>query len=208
MKRISDNQKTFILILAGLALFEALSFAGYFNPSFTYLGALIILLGALALTLEDPFYGFLIIIVELLVGSQGYLFWLGEGSGRISLRIGLWFVVMAVWGIKELSSFIKNRRLSKQLKEFSYYKPLGLLIISIIIAALIGYFRSNDLALLLDEAKRWIFLITIIPLVITFKATSKQRLLLIALASAGLWIALKSFALLFIFSHEMPLTKT
>jgi len=205
MKALNKNQKYFLIIIASLVLTELFSFFAYeFRPLNYLIGGIIIIL-ALVLSFKDLFYGFLIIIIELLIGSQGYLFSIGTEPKRLSLRMGLWIVVMAVWFTKELVYFIKHKHLGKSIKDFPYLKPLLLLVASIVLAALIGYWHGNATSLIFTEGKRWIYLITIIPFYTLCASSEKRRWLIIALAAAGVWIAFKSFAMLFVFSHEMPL---
>ncbi len=205
MPSLTQNQKDIIGIVIVLALCELFSFFSYLYHPLGYAIAAAVILLAIIMSIKDLFYGFLILIIELLIGSQGYLFSMGEEPNRISLRIGLWAAVMGIWLIKELINIYKNRRLPYSIKIFPYLKPLGLLLLSIAIAALNGYLRGNDFAFIIDEGKRWVYLLFIVPFFTLCASSEKRRWLLVSLAAAGFWIAIKSFAMLFIFSHEMPL---
>ncbi len=205
MTTLTQNQKDIIGIVIILALCELFSFFSYLYHPLGYVIAAAIIILAIVMSVKDLFYGFLIIIIELLIGSQGYLFSIAEEPNRISLRIGLWTAVMVVWISKELIGIYKSKRLPYSIKIFPYLKPLGLLLISIAVAALIGYLRGNEMSFIIDEGKRWAYLIFIVPFFTLCASSEKRRWLLVSLAAAGFWIAIKSFGMLFIFSHEMPL---
>ncbi len=94
------NHKIFKYTLIFLIFLELLSFFGWLLPDFNTICFFIILLITLILSLEKLEYGVLILLAELFVGSKGYLFSLEAGETVISIRMGLFVVVMGVWLLK------------------------------------------------------------------------------------------------------------
>ena len=74
-----------------------LSFFAYFFPLFNKVAFFVILALTLVLTLEKLEYGIYILLAELFIGSKGYLFYFDAGGVSVSLRIGLFLIVMAAW---------------------------------------------------------------------------------------------------------------
>ena len=67
--------------------------------------ALLIGAGAFILSCKKISYGFYLLLIELLIGSKGYLFFLNLGDFKISLRIILFVAVLTAW----LFQMIKNK---------------------------------------------------------------------------------------------------
>lgn len=196
-----NQKKVFFLTLGILAAVEILSLVGYAVPAVTAISAGVVLLAAMILTIRNTAWGFIILLVELLVGSQGYLLYIDIGNDKLPLRIGLWIIVMAIWLVTA------RRDLQMHLKRFRYLWPLLLLILAISIGAINGYFQGNDVMLIITEAKRWVYLITIVPLLLIFEKSENRRYLWPTLMAAGAWIIIKTLLVLYIFSHDFGLTQ-
>ena len=94
------NKNLFKLTFIFLVFVELLSFFGWLLPEFGIVCFFVILLLTLILSLKNLEYGLYILFAELFIGSKGYLFSLEIGEALVSIRIGLFLIVMAV--------FIKN----------------------------------------------------------------------------------------------------
>jgi O-antigen ligase len=160
----------------------------------TSLSAAILLIFVLIIALKNPAYGLAILLAELIIGSQGYLLWLGEEESRLSLRIALWIVVMAVW-------FVRQKNLFAELKVWTYRRPFFSLVALLVLAALVGFMFNNETALIFTEAKRWLYLAALIPLSLVFKDKASRELLWPIIGAALLWIALKTLLTVYLFSH-------
>lgn len=198
-----NNKHFFFLTLGIIIICEIISWLGFFNSLIVNIFTSLIILATIFITLKKPVYGFLILTTELLIGSQGYLLWLGQTGHHLSLRIVLWIIVMAIWIIKEISEFIKTKKIPERFFYFSYYFPFLLLLISLIAAVIIGFINHNGISLIFIEAKRWLYIIAIIPLVILFKDEKDRHDLVIVGSAAVIWIAFKTLFLLYIFSHGL-----
>jgi hypothetical protein len=187
--------KTFKTTLLFLALIELLSFLGYYSPIVNKIGFFVILIIALVLALTKLEYGVYLLLAELFVGSKGYLFYFDYGGAIISLRIGLFLVIMGVW----LYNQLKNKSLSTKSVP-SYYWPIFL---AIAWGMLYGFLRGNSFNNIFFDANAWIYFLVIFPLYASIK-TSEQigNVLQIFLASL-VDIIFKSLFVLWIFSHEI-----
>lgn len=194
MNKLLRDNKIFLISLTAIILIEAASFAFFQNPLATSLSAAIVLIAVLIIALKNPAYGLIILLAELIIGSQGYLLWLGESENRLSLRIALWIVVMAVW-------FVRQKHLLAELKHWPYRWSFFSLVAMIVLAALIGFLFNNEPTLIFTEAKRWVYLAALIPLSLVFKDKATRELLWPVIGAALLWVALKTLLTVYIFSH-------
>lgn len=201
MKKVS-NKNIFIFTLAILLALEVISIWGFINHWIMYGAFLLVVIITFFVSLNNLAYGFIILLTELVVGSQGYLLSIGGIEHRLSLRIGLWIVVMSIWLVKDRHNIFKTKALKP------YYFGFSLLLIALVISYAIAYWSGNDLALIGLEGKRWVYLLTILPAVMVFKDRSIRQKLFIVLLAASLWLAFKTIVLLFIFSHDIGFKET
>lgn len=96
--------------LLALVLIELLSFFAYFFDIFNTIIFFLLLAITLVLCLKKLEYGLYIVLTELFIGSTGYLFSLDFEGFSISLRMGLFLVVMAAW----LLSVFKTKKVEFQ----------------------------------------------------------------------------------------------
>lgn len=205
MKKLT-NKNLFFLSLGIIILCEAVSFMGIAWPAVVNVFTALLIMGVLWLSLKQPAYGFLILLAELLIGSQGYLLWIGETGNHISLRIALWIVVMAIWVVKELTQFLRVKRLANHWSNFSFYFPFLFLLLILALAAVNGFLSNNDNNLIFIEAKRWLYIITLVPLIIVLKQADFRQEFSTVISAAALWLALKTLILLYIFSHGLEIS--
>ncbi len=187
------SKKLFWVSFVLIIISEALSFAGFYNQWITTIAASVVVIAALALSLKNTAFGFILLILELLIGSQGYLLYFNVFGERLSLRIALWIVVMGVWIARRKFESLKNQW------------PLLALCIVIALASLNGYLKGNDLSLIFDEGKRWFYILALFPLATVFKNKEERSYLFTAVTAGIGWICLKTLILLYIFSHGLEI---
>ena len=136
--------KNFKTVFLAIIIVELLSFWAqqFFWLNVAVFAAVVVL--ALVLSWIKLDYGFYLVLTELFIGSKGYLFYAEVDGFRLSLRIGLFLAVMAVWLIKACRDqhllFFRGSN-----RYLFYYLGLGLFVM---LAALNGGSeRSLDLAL-------------------------------------------------------------
>ena len=108
--------KRFRLIFLFIILAEIISFAGYLFPAINVSAFFVISLLTLILSLYRLEYGLAILLIELFIGSKGYLFYFASNGLTISLRIALWLIIISVWLGQTINSWIKNKKLEIKLK--------------------------------------------------------------------------------------------
>ncbi len=206
MNKIITSNFKFILI--ALLLIESFSFLGNY---FSFLGNyffIIVSLIVLFLTLKDIRYGLWIVLAELLIGSQGYLFSLNLAGTSISIRMSIWFIVLAVWSSKILTNFYKKPRGERtfpniKLFKSSYFSYLLILFFFVAWGGINGFINNNSLHEILFDINSWFYLALIFPLYeVAWKENFFKPLAEILLACA-IWISLKSLFILFVFSHNI-----
>ncbi len=205
---MSILNRQFRVALLLLILIEELSFLGYLAPAVnTFLFFSFVLL-ALILSVRRPEYALWLVLIELIIGSKGYLFFVDFGATRISIRLALWSIVMLAWLLTAALTAIREKKLTGDLRAFflslktkerRYWALLALLVVW---GAVNGYFISkNGLSGTFFDANAWIFFLLVFPAFpILRKRENLERFLPLALA-ALVWLACKTFFLSFIFSH-------
>ena len=193
------NWLYFLPILAALHL---LSFAAMTWPFLNTLGFVIIAGFALVLAIVDFRLAILLLFLELLVGSKGYLFSLPLGDFELSIRIALWLIIMSVWAIKFLGDFKKNWQDLKNVLWSRSGKYFLALLLACALSVVIGLV-NNKLSNLFFDANNWIFLLIALPLWTSFKTREDLDLLLKTFVIGVTWLAAETLILAYVFSHEL-----
>ena len=179
---------------AAIAALELLSLASHFWPGLNLLGFGLVLLTTLIVSLISLEWGILIVLAELFIGSQGYLFSLNLGGVSLSLRIGLFLVVLAVW----LTKKIKNRDGRLFRAPISYYY---LVLFGFIALGLAQGIARNDFGNVFFDFNAWLFFgLIFVFLDQNFGQNQRPNLISVLIAATG-FLALKTLALLILFSH-------
>lgn len=186
-------KKTIILIITCILF----SYSGYLFPDYNKAIFCIILALTVLVTYKSFETGIYIAITELLIGSQGYLFYYDLGTFKISIRIGI-FLILCLFFLYNVYKTRKIKFFEYSLKK--YYIFFGILILWGIIAALI--YKQPLKNIFLDvNAYFYFFYIVIFLQGITTKK-HLQKILQISIASL-ITLTLHSLALLYIFSHTI-----
>jgi N-acetylglucosaminyl-diphospho-decaprenol L-rhamnosyltransferase len=188
----------FIWIPIGAVLCaELISYAGYFSESFHVAGFWIFFAAALIAGLRKLSYGFYFLVIELLVGSKGYLLSASFAGFEVSLRMAFFTAVFFAWFIHILRGFPR----------FSFFRsPLapwyGLLGGVFIWGVLNGVLSGNVPLLIFKDANAWLFFLLVIPLYDAFHDKKEVvRLFQVALAGLSAHIV-KVFCILYVMSHQ------
>lgn len=204
MKKIFNKQ--FNLILGFIFLFEIFSFFGYLLPDFRQIAFLIIVTIVLIFSLQKLEYGIFIILAELFISSKGYLFYFEYGGIILSIRIAFWLIVMAVWAGKIINEFFVNKNLkvnlfkSKKSSDFSYF---FVLFIFIAWGFINGFLNKNGFNNIFFDFNSWLYFSLIFPLFYVLKDKNNFKILFNIFSISILWLCIKTFFILFIFSHNL-----
>src|SRR3989339_1441918 len=183
--RLSFLFTTFVFIL---------SFCAFLYPSFNKVAFLTVLFLTLVLSLKKLEYGIYILLAELFVGSKGYLFYFDFGGTSVSLRIGLFLIIFSVW----LYNRLKNKDLSLKLD-----KKWWILFAFIVWGFIWGVLRGNSFHNVFFDANGWVYFMLIFPILDVIKSKEQVENILQILTAAVSVIVVKTFFLLYIFSHQM-----
>ena len=212
------------MILSLFLLTEILSYIGFASSIANPFIFGFFVLTALFVTVYKLEYGILLVAAELLISSFGYLIYLDLNGSRLSLRIILWLIVMAVFFFQFLWQLIKERNQSfcwKNLKDFVAWKWFFLLAFFILISLINAIFRGNDLMTIFADFNAWLYFLMLLPVIAVYShsgnssgasqiLTNKQPsanlgLLLNIFFAASLWLSLKTLFLLFVFTHNLSI---
>jgi len=202
MTKLKLFGKLFFYTVLAIAVVEAFSYLAYFYPSCNTIGFFIILFSALILSLWKLEYGLFLILAELIIGSKGYLFSYEFSEISISIRLGLYLVVLGVWLLK----LIKNKNITKV--KFPLLGGYLLLFIFLAWGILRGIINHNSFDNTFFDFNGWLFFGLIFVFIEALNSWEKvQKAFQVMLASA-LAMILKTVFILFVFSHQIEFLLT
>lgn len=200
------------LLFLSLLTIELLSLTGHFFPSVNTAVFVLLIIIFTILTLKRLEYGLYIVLAELFIGSKGYLFSLDLGGLELSVRMGLWVVLMGITLYLWLRKVVKGKL---GLREIGAMGEIGGIRALLVLLGFIGYglFRAwwlgNEPANIFFDANAWLFFGLVLPFLYiliygdikTFSQNSLNLLLY-----AALWLSIKTLVLLYFFSHNFLYT--
>ncbi|MFA7702494.1 MAG: hypothetical protein WCX80_03485, partial [Patescibacteria group bacterium] len=207
MKKIFNSQGW--LILGLIFLIELFSIFTFYVPGFNNLATLIIALLVLILTLYRLDYGIFLLLIELFIGSKGYLFYFESQGTQISLRIILWLIVMVIWLVPFISRWLKERKFPwGRIKKSALVWSFGSLGVLVIFGLLNGLKQGHNFSNIFFDFNGWIYFSLLLPLYEVFvvsknKVNNWQRLEQIFIISVS-WLIIKTLILLYFFTHNIP----
>ncbi len=195
------NIKYFKFILLAIIVMEFFSLFAFLHPFLNKIFFILILAAVLILSLRKLEYGVCAIIAELIIGSKGYLFSFDFGYSSLSIRIGLFAVVIAVWAGKTLFEYSKIKKNRIDFLNSKLANPFILLFVFIIYGAVSGVLNGNSFLNLFFDFNNWLFFCLIFPFFQVVRKENFKNLLAAVLAALSALI-LKTYFLLFVFSHH------
>ena len=197
MKYISPISKTFLFLI----LVELLSIFAWIFPQFNLICFITILLLIFILALKDLRYGLYIAFTELIIGSYGYLFSFNYYHNLISIRIGIFMAIMIAWLIYILR-FSSFKGYYQQLKNFIFIKYYFLLAFVLLSGFIWGILHGNNFGNVFLDFNNWLFYLYLLPLISVSQSKHFWREFATIILTALLWLLLKTFIFLYIFSHN------
>ncbi len=207
---------TFLLIFAAeiisLLSFYLLDYKIFINN----ISFLVVILATICFSLRRPHYGLYILVAELIHNSFGYLFVLQIGNIQISLRTGLFIIVMSIWFFWKLLEMVSG--ISRGLCCNSGHQKISTINLSykwlaaLMLVTLWGVFQGliiqgNSFANVFLDFNNWLYFLIILPLadyykknVFIFKTIS------LIISTIIFWTALKTFIIFYVFSHAFQWT--
>ena len=189
--------KNFKLAFLVLVIFDLLSFWAHQFSFLNWLLFGLICLITLFLAVSKLEYAFYVLLLELFVGSKGYLLFGEIGDGRISLRVGIFIAIFLGWLIQLLMG--KGREFFAR-KE--WLLPHLVLAVFFVLGLVSGVL-NNSLGELFFDANGWLYFL----LVPVFFSVIRERKILdnifSMLLAAGGFLSLKTLAVYLIFVHQI-----
>jgi len=187
----------FIFILAGFFSLELLSWLGWSYPVLGVILCCLIAIAWLWLAYKNLAVGIVLLLVELIVGSLGYLLSLKIGDQVYSIRLVLFLAALAllVWKIVINHKFVI----------WQYRGRARYLVVLIVIGwgVAVGLFRGNNFGDLFLDSNNYLYLL-LFPLIIEAWLTDRKGIIKytqLFITSALVWLSLKTILTLYFFSH-------
>ncbi|MCX6744129.1 MAG: hypothetical protein NTX82_01240 [Candidatus Parcubacteria bacterium] len=206
-KLINSDKLSFILAIFVIELLSLISFkVSLLSGIFFVLVAIVVLM----FTLYKLEYGLLIALAELMIGSQGYLFYLDLPGFRLSIRLAIFLIVFFVWLfkfiiiphfsgrvhlLKQGISLIKKDRLVHTFLVFLAFIALGVIN---------GLLHNNGIKNVFFDFNGYLYfgLFFVFPEV--FKGKRQVDIFVKVFLAALTYVSLKIFFTLYLFSHGIP----
>ncbi len=198
--KIKSIKKDLAWIMLGLFLVEGLSFIGFLYPIVNKTAFILIFLTAIVLSLKDIRYGLWLMLAELFIGGQGYLFHFQQAGLDVSIRIALWLALMSVYLAKVVSG---SSRFSKSFKKTNL-PYFGILLLFILWGGVNGFINNNGFSNIFLDANGWLYVLLILPIYHAFLKDKEFNASFIKLFSAAMaWLSVKTLFLEYVFSHKI-----
>ena len=178
-------------------LLEFVSLLTIFNPLWNSVAAILVTLLVFILAIFRPTIAAGILVLELLIGSKGYLLQLGGWPSHTSLRILITMAFLAGWLVNGIQA-----RAWKSWRDLLRGREVYLILLAVIFfAAIRGYLIGNPQ--MMQDANAWGDWILLLPVIdIAFRFRDRIRKDILPVLVVGIcWIAVKTLALEYLFSH-------
>lgn len=194
------------LILEVVIIIEILSALVYFYPAISPFVFIVIMAGIVWLAVTKLEWAVYVLLLELLIGSKGYLLSMMIGDFRLSFRIAIWLIILMVWFIQLVWSIY--RRQAWPIDLWHRLRSSGWLMLLLMLGwgVINALVRGNQLGNVFFDANGWLFWLILLP-ILSIKNWSVSRLY--SIIAAGLtWLIIKTGLLLYAFTHISPIWQT
>ena len=217
MPKIFNSQNR--LIFQFIFLIELLSLAGYLIPELRQILFGILCLAFLYLSLRKPHLAIYILLIELFISSKGYLFYFTYNGLIISIRIAFWLITISAWLARLANEIISKKiKLNKNFLENIFTKCQALIFLKnknakyyliffaiLFLAFLNGLYQGSTFSNAFFDFNNWLYFALIFPIYEIFKKNKSNlenlgKIFIICIA----WLSIKTFFLLYIFAHNIP----
>ncbi|WKZ29238.1 MAG: O-antigen ligase family protein [Patescibacteria group bacterium] len=187
-----------VAIFAFCALLELLSYWGWHAPVIRTSALAALALGAVVLACLDLRWLFALVLVEMVIGSHGRLFFAELGGFSVSLRMAFFAVLTLGWVLHAARGCARILHF----RHAHVTAPLLLLITAITFSVLRGLSTGASLGEIFNDANGYAFMLLIPIGLDLFADRQAYAWLLRALSGAVAWLCAKSLLLLYLFSHS------
>lgn len=172
------------------------SLAGFVWPQIS-----IILLGLwfiimLVVAYKNPPAAVALLAIELIVGTQGNLFFANLGSVKLSIRMVLFVAFLLSW-------LVRRRKELKSLFALSIIRWWLALTALFIFSALVGLISGNGVKQIFLDGNGYLFFLLLPPVIDVVRAFPEQRLKIFKrISPAFLWLFIETLIIFFIFTQR------
>ncbi len=201
MSIFTKKSTLFLLIF----LLELISLLGYVFPDLRQVVFLVVVLLFFIISLKNLKAGVLILLIELFIGSKGYLFYFGYNGLIISVRIAFWLIILSAWLAKSLNNFLKIKTCPlKPIIKMQNFSYLSVLFLFVGWGIINGVLQGNNFSNIFFDFNNWLYFALILPIFSTIKTKEDLKLVWQVFLVSVVWLSFKTFILLFFFSHNIP----
>lgn len=183
--------------IAGLSALELVSWLTYVYPAARGPVTLIVLVGLFCLSGYRLRWGVYASIAELVIGSQGYILALPLPGFTLSLRLGIFLVLI----LATLIDCIRQRRV--YFFQTWLWKWYVALMTWIGIGVVVGLFHGNAPSAIFFDANGYLFLAMIWPFTQSIRERQHVAQIVTILLAGVIVLALQTIMIVFIFSHQI-----
>lgn len=201
------NKKLIKYFFCSIFLIEYFSLIGHIYPLVNNIGFFIVVALFFAISIYNIEYGLYVVLSELFIGSFGRLFAINVFGFSLSIRIALWFVFLLIWFTKEIINLRKNKG---ELKSIFCIKSdnnqvlytFFALFIFVFLGIINGFLNQPSISQVFLDFNGWLYFALLFPIFKIFENKKNIETLLQIIIYSAIWISLKTFFILFIFSHN------
>lgn len=202
------NKKLLKYFFGALFLVEYFSLIGHIYPLVSAVCFFLIVALTAGISIYKIEYGLFILLAELFIGSFGRLFAFDIFGFSLSLRIALWLVFLFIWLAKEMKALYQKKGRIKELFSIatdnnSIVYAFFALFVFIIWGLVSGILNQAAFKNVFLDFNGWLYFALFFPLFQILQDKEKQKILWQIFLFSALWLSLKTFFLLYIFSHNI-----
>lgn len=202
------NKKLIKYFFGSIFLVEYFSLIGHIFPLVNAVCFFIIIILFVLISIYKIEYGLYILFAELFIGSFGRLFAVNVFDFSLSIRIAMWFFFLLVWFSKEIIRLLRGQTNWKNIigiKSESNYLlyTFFALFIFIILGFVNGLIMHQSFSHVFLDFNGWLYFVLLFPVLGILENKKNIEALLPIIIFSAIWISIKTFFLLFVFSHNM-----
>lgn len=185
-----------------IVLAELMSLFGFLLPQFGTLAFWVIAILFLIISLSKLEWGLYILLVELFIGSKGYLFSFESNGIAISIRLAIFIIFLSVW----LSKLINQANRQNLITKIRENKALVTSYLSLITIAAIGIvnglLRAHSWNNIFFDFNGWLYFALFLPFLDLIRKKDIVIKILHFLLISAVWTSIKTLSSLYLFSHQ------
>jgi hypothetical protein len=196
----------YLFVFGAIFLLETVSYLGYLNGVVNVFAFLGISIAFLFLCIFRLPVALLVALVELIIGSKGYLFYFDLHGPQLSIRITFWAILMIFWAINFGRRLMKDRQKAlAPFRQFLFLKAYLFLAAFVVLGLGMALIYHHSFSAWFFDFNAWVYFLILLPWLDFFGQAENRQKIWDDLFSIGVaaisWLILKSLAMLFIFTH-------